>query len=120
MPEIAGFTTMVGDMRRSLEFYRRLGLRVPSSADHQGFVSVAIGSGTHLAFEHRSLESSDQGRLSIGVRCGSPDAVDALYHSLASDGATGLLEPFDAPWGARHCRLLDPDGNTVELFAPLP
>jgi catechol 2,3-dioxygenase-like lactoylglutathione lyase family enzyme len=120
MPEIAGFTTVVDDMRRSLEFYRRLGLDAPSSADQRGFVSVAIGSDTHLAFVHTSMESSDRGRLSIGIRCDAPDEVDALYHSLASNGATGLLEPFDAPWGARHCRLLDPDGNTVELFAPLP
>ena len=28
--------------------------------------------------------------------------------------------PHDAGWGARVCRVLDPDGNTVELYAPWP
>lgn len=120
MPEIAGFTAVIDDMRRSLEFYRRLGLDAPPSADRRGFVSLAIGLDTHVAFALTSEEPSDRGRLSIEVRCDAPDEVDDLYHSLVSTGATGVLEPSDAPWGARHCRLLDPDGNTVELFAPLP
>lgn len=27
--------------------------------------------------------------------------------------------PFDAPWGQRYATVLDPDGNGVDLFAPL-
>jgi hypothetical protein len=35
-------------------------------------------------------------------------------------GFEGDLEPFDAPWDSRHCRILDPDGNAIDLFAPPP
>jgi uncharacterized glyoxalase superfamily protein PhnB len=37
--------------------------------------------------------------------------VAAGYHSE--------LEPFDAFWGQRYATVLDPDGNGVDLFAPL-
>jgi uncharacterized glyoxalase superfamily protein PhnB len=30
-----------------------------------------------------------------------------------------LRSPFDAFWGQRYATVLDPDGNTVDLFAPL-
>jgi hypothetical protein len=29
------------------------------------------------------------------------------------------LNPYDAPWGQRYATVLDPDGNIVDLFAPL-
>lgn len=120
MPHIASFTTVVDDIRRSLDFYRRLGVDVPASSESQGFVSVPIGPDTRLEFKYAAPEPGDRDRLSIGVRCDDPAEVDALYWSLACADATVVLEPVDAPWGARRCRLLDPDGNTVELFAPLP
>ncbi|MFL6036949.1 MAG: glyoxalase, partial [Gaiellaceae bacterium] len=28
-------------------------------------------------------------------------------------------EPFDAFWGQRYATVVDPDGNAVDLFAPL-
>ena len=34
-------------------------------------------------------------------------------------GFTGKTEPFDAFWGQRYATVVDPDGNPVDLFAPL-
>ena len=34
-------------------------------------------------------------------------------------GHRGHLEPFDAFWGQRYATVLDPDGNGVDLYAPL-
>jgi hypothetical protein len=31
----------------------------------------------------------------------------------------GDREPWDAFWGQRYARVEDPDGNVVDLFAPL-
>ena len=36
-----------------------------------------------------------------------------------SAGHRSHLAPFDAFWGQRYATLLDPDGNPVDLFAPL-
>ena len=39
---------------------------------------------------------------------------------LVAAGYHGHLEPWDAFWGQRYATVLDPDGNSVDLFAPLP
>jgi uncharacterized glyoxalase superfamily protein PhnB len=45
--------------------------------------------------------------------------VDALYEELVGSGYEGELKPWDAFWGQRYAVVLDPDGNGVDLFAPL-
>lgn len=49
-----------------------------------------------------------------------PAEVDRAYRELVAAGATGELELFDAAWGQRYAVVRDPDGNGVDLFAPLP
>jgi hypothetical protein len=36
-----------------------------------------------------------------------------------SRGQPELANPYDAPWSQRYVSVLDPDGNMVDLFAPL-
>ena len=48
-----------------------------------------------------------------------PDAVDAAYERLVALGYDGHKAPWDAPWGQRYALVRDPDGNSVDLFAPL-
>ncbi|WP_223848764.1 VOC family protein [Microbacterium hominis] len=50
----------------------------------------------------------------------SPAEVDAVYAALVAAGHDGHVAPFDAFWGQRYATVLDPDGNAVDLFAPLP
>jgi uncharacterized glyoxalase superfamily protein PhnB len=45
--------------------------------------------------------------------------VDRLFQELVTAGGHGDLPPFDAPWGQRYASIHDPDGNAVDLFAPL-
>jgi hypothetical protein len=35
-------------------------------------------------------------------------------------GSHGYKAPWDAVWGQRYAVIHDPDGNSVDLFAPLP
>jgi uncharacterized glyoxalase superfamily protein PhnB len=49
----------------------------------------------------------------------SPAAVDELYAELAADGF-GKTAPWDAFWRQRYATLRDPDGNQIDLYAPLP
>ncbi len=53
-------------------------------------------------------------------RCADPAEVDRTYAELVSAGHRSHREPWDAPWGQRYAIVLDPDGTTVDLFAPLP
>ena len=45
--------------------------------------------------------------------------MDAAYGELTATGYHGELAPFDAFWGQRYAVVHDPDGNGVDLYAPL-
>jgi uncharacterized glyoxalase superfamily protein PhnB len=124
---LAVFELVVGDMARSLAFYRRLGLDIPAGADGEGHVEVDLPGGLKLAFDTReTIRSFDPSwspptgspRTSLAFRCDTPDAVDSLYGELVAAGHEGHREPWDAFWGMRYAVVHDPDGNGVDLFCP--
>jgi catechol 2,3-dioxygenase-like lactoylglutathione lyase family enzyme len=119
---------VAGDMARSLSFYRALGLPVPDGAEGQPHVEVPLGGGMRLMFDTEETVRSFHpdwkavpGAGRIGLAASLPDAaaVDAVYAELTAAGHRGELEPFDAPWGQRYASMQDPDGNSVDLYAPL-
>ncbi|MEU3953543.1 VOC family protein [Streptomyces achromogenes] len=117
------------DLAASLAFYRRLGLEFPEGAEEQPHVEAELPGGLVLALDTeetiRSFHPSRRpptgpGRVSLAFRCGSPAEVDARYDELVAAGHHGELKPWDAFWGQRYATVHDPDGNPVDLFAPLP
>jgi catechol 2,3-dioxygenase-like lactoylglutathione lyase family enzyme len=118
---------VVEDMARSLAFYRRLGLEAPASADTEPHVEIALPGGLRLALDTqetiRSFDpewqpASGGHRMSLGFRCDSPAEVDQVYAELTGQGYEGHKAPWDAFWGQRYAEVVDPDGNTVDFFAP--
>jgi catechol 2,3-dioxygenase-like lactoylglutathione lyase family enzyme len=119
---------IVEDMARSLAFYRRLGFDLPAEADLEGHVESVAG-GIRVAWDTVDvIHSFDPGwqppvggqRIGLAFVCDSPSDVDALYNSLIAEGYESLHQPWDAFWGQRYAVVGDPDGNPVDLFAPLP
>lgn len=119
---------VVADMGRALAFYRRLGLDLPAEADGQPHVEVALPGGLRLAFDAEEMIRSFHpdwrapqggGRMGLAFLVPAPAAVDALHDELVAAGYHSELAPFDAFWGQRYAVVLDPDGNGVDLFAPL-
>ena len=53
------------------------------------------------------------------IRLVAADGASATYARLTGAGYDGRTEPWDAPWGQRYATVLDPDGNSVDLFAAL-
>ena len=47
------------------------------------------------------------------------DDVDAEYARLKPVVADWVMGPTDMPWGNRVALFRDPDGNLVNLFAPI-
>jgi catechol 2,3-dioxygenase-like lactoylglutathione lyase family enzyme len=116
---------VVSDMANSLTFYRALGLAVPDGAESQPHVEVPLGGGMRLLFDTEETVRSflpdwkavpGAGRIGLAVSLPDAGAVDA---ALTAAGHHGELEPFDAPWGQRYASMNDPDGNSVDLYAPL-
>jgi uncharacterized glyoxalase superfamily protein PhnB len=56
--------------------------------------------------------------VALAFLCPDPAGVDARYEELAALGF-GHRAPWDAFWGQRYASVKDPDGNQVDLFAPL-
>ncbi|MBE1490213.1 VOC family protein [Plantactinospora soyae] len=127
-PRLDVFGMVVADMARTLAFYRRLGLEIPAEADTEPHVECTLPGGLRLAWDTvetiRSFDPSythptGPGRTGLAFLCADPAEVDATYAALTEAGYEGHLGPWDAFWGQRYAALLDPDGNGVDLFAPL-
>ena len=56
--------------------------------------------------------------MGLAFRLDTPTDVDRAYEQLVSLGYDGHKEPWDAFWGQRYAIIHDPDGNSVDLFAP--
>jgi len=119
---------VVADMAASLAFYRRLGLDIPDGVESQPHVEVTLPGGLRLAWDTEEVvrsftpgwrPPSGGSRTALAFRCADAAAVDRTYADLVGAGYAGVSEPFDAPWGQRYAVVHDPDGNAVDLFAPL-
>ena len=119
---------VVDDMAASLAFYRRLGLEFPDGADREPHVEASLPGGLRLAldtvetirsFDPAWMPAAGSGRMSLAFLCDSPADVDAMFRALVDAGHESHLEPFDAFWGQRYATVHDPDGNAVDLFAPI-
>jgi catechol 2,3-dioxygenase-like lactoylglutathione lyase family enzyme len=124
----AAIELVVSDMATSLAFYRLLGLDIPPEADAAPHVDADLG-GLRIMWDLEStITSFDPGwtrpggghRVGLAFSCASPAEVDAAYAELTTAGYEGHLPPWDAFWGMRYAVVHDPDGVTVDLFAPLP
>jgi uncharacterized glyoxalase superfamily protein PhnB len=124
--DMVGIT--VADMAKSLAFYRLLGLDIPESADSEPHVDITLPNGTRMAWDTvATIQSFDSSwsaptgspRVSLAFACGSVAEVDSTYASLVVAGYEGHKEPWDAFWGQRYALVHDPDGNGIDLFAPL-
>jgi catechol 2,3-dioxygenase-like lactoylglutathione lyase family enzyme len=119
---------VVEDMATSLAFYCQLGLDVPPDSDDQPHVEATLPGGLRLAWDAvETVRSFDPDyevptgspRIGLAFLCESPADVDATYEKLTAAGHAGHKAPWDAPWGQRYALVRDPDGNSVDLFAPL-
>ncbi len=120
---------VVSDMEATLEFYRRLGLAIPNDAGSEGHVTVDLPGGARIQLDTEEIMQSFSDwtppptggghRVALAFECDSPSDVDAVFAQLVESGAPSHLEPMDAFWGQRYATVLDPNGNPVDLFAPL-
>ncbi|WP_420628853.1 VOC family protein [Candidatus Leptofilum sp.] len=116
---------VVKDIVASLNFYRLLGLEIPTEAGSEGHVEVTLPGGLRLAWDTLDviLSFNDEWETPVGHRmgmaflCDSPAEVDKLYEDVVAAGYESHKPPWDAFWGQRYAQVKDPDGNIVDLFA---
>jgi uncharacterized glyoxalase superfamily protein PhnB len=130
MPRFDVVGVIVSDLHRAVDFYRRLGLEFPAELDPMGHghVETSLPGGLRFTLDtEESIRSFDPTwsppsgghRVALAFQCDSPEDVDRVYQELTEAGAASYKAPWDAFWGQRYAQVRDPDGNVVDLFAPL-
>jgi len=116
----------VADMGKTLAFYRRLGLSFPAGAEEQPHAEAELPGGLRLLIDtHDTIRSFDPDFTphpggSLAFACADPAEVDRVHAELVAAGHPSHKDPWDAPWGQRYAIVLDPDGTSIDLYAPLP
>lgn len=125
-PDMVGM--VVRDMEATLRFYRLLDLAIPDGVAGESFVEVITPNGYRISWNTLEMikgidpdfvENSVGQRISLAFKCDSPAEVDAAHERIVAAGYTSHKAPWDAFWGQRYATVVDPDGNTVDLFAAL-
>ena len=118
---------VVHNMEAALRFYRLLGLEIPAGAETEDHVEFITANGYRLAWDTVAViksfnpdwvEPVGHG-MGLAFKCSSSIEVDERYRDLVAAGYAGSKAPWDAFWGQRYAQIQDPDGNLVDLFAPL-
>jgi catechol 2,3-dioxygenase-like lactoylglutathione lyase family enzyme len=129
MPTFSAIGLVVSDMPRAVRLYRALGLDLPEGSEDAPHAEAALPGGLRLLLDTedtiRSFDPSwtaptGSTRAGLAFECADPADVDRTFATLVEAGFGAHLEPWDAFWGQRYASVQDPDGNTVDLFAPLP
>ena len=115
------------DIPESCRFYRTLGIDVPEPAQGDDHFEVTLPNGLRLMWDTEELirqldpewKRPEGHGMALAFECKDAAVVNETYARLTGAGFSGKKEPYDAFWGQRYANLADPDGNVVDLFAPL-
>ncbi|MCW5944010.1 MAG: VOC family protein [Fimbriimonadaceae bacterium] len=126
-PKLDMIGLVVENVPRSVAFYRALGVEVPDFEPGSPYVETTLPNGLRVSWNTVAMTAEIDGhwvepvgyRMGLAFRCASPAEVDANHDRLTSLGYRSVKAPWDAFWGQRYAQIADPDGNQVDLFAPL-
>ena len=124
-PSLDMLGIVTSDMGESIRFYRLLGLEV--TEDGGPYCETKLPNGLRISWNKVEMvreiypgwEEPRGHRLGMAFLCESPGEVDAVHDKIVEAGFKSLKSPWDAFWGQRYALIEDPDGNIVDLFAPL-
>src|SRR5580658_4678300 len=122
-PQLNQVNIIAGDLRRSSDFYGRLGVSLSTppaepgglyhlSGETEGGMAVDFDTAAFARFWSKGWAGREDlvGRVVLGFGLATREAVDAKYGELTNAGYSGLAAPYDAFWGARYAIVDDPNG----------
>ena len=126
-PRLDALGIIVNDMGAAMRFYSLLGLAFPANVEGEDHVEATAPGGLRVMLDSVALmkqlnpawEPPTGHRMGLAFHCGDAAGVDAAHAAVVAAGHASVKAPWDAFWGQRYAQVSDPDGNTVDLFAPL-
>lgn len=122
--EIYMVGVITADMRKAVEFYRRLGVDVPADSENQVHVEVAMGQMTFFLttqavnkrWDPMNTQPAQGGyRMILEFYLQTREALDAKYAEMMGYGYQSHVAPYVTPFNMYFAMIDDPDGNTVLL-----
>ncbi len=111
-PRLNQVTVTGKDYGKSVQFYRRLGLRQIVESPDNGYARFETWGGATLSVQI-DAEEEIAPTTAIYLEC---DDLDAYVEQLARNGLPFEHGPRNQPWMWREARLRDPSGNIVFLY----
>jgi hydroxymethylpyrimidine/phosphomethylpyrimidine kinase len=111
-PRLNQVTVTGTDYARSVEFYRRLGLKQIVGSPDNGYARFETAGGATLSVQI-DPEEEINATTAIYLEC---DDLDQRVEQLARSGFIFEHGPRNQPWMWREARLRDPDGNIIFLY----
>ncbi len=111
-PRLNQVTVTGTDYGRSVEFYRRLGLKQIVDSPGNGYARFETAGGATLSVQI-DPEETINATTAIYLEC---DDLDQRVEQLARSGFIFEHGPRNQPWMWREARLRDPDGNIIFLY----
>lgn len=110
---ISAITFSVQDMKRSVQFYNRLGFQVIHGGSQAPFTTLTVSGAIVNLIHQPQTPIHWWGRVIFRV-----EDADACYRLLIGQGIDPHDVPQDATWGERYFHVSDPDGHELS-FAQL-
>lgn len=115
------------DLNKSVTFYQMLGLKFEACEKDAQHIEAVTPSGLRVMLDSEELMKKlkphwvkpEGQRMTLAFSCETPANVDGLFAKMEAAGFKSETKPWDAFWGQRYATVIDPDGNAVDLFAPL-
>ena len=111
-PRLNQVTVTGAKYGRSVDFYRRLGLKQIVDSPETGYARFETAGGATLSVQI-DPEEKIAATTAIYLEC---DDLDARVEQLARAGIAFEHGPRNQPWLWREARLRDPDGNIIFLY----
>ncbi len=111
-PRLNQVTVTGTNYERSVDFYRRLGLRQIVDSPDTGYARFETGGGVTFSVQI-DPEERIVATTAIYLEC---DDLDERVEQLARSGIAFEHGPRNQPWMWREARLRDPDGNIIFFY----
>jgi hydroxymethylpyrimidine/phosphomethylpyrimidine kinase len=111
-PRLNQVTVTGTDYQRSVDFYRKLGLRQIVASPDTGYARFETAGGVTLSVQI-DPEEKILATTAIYLEC---DDLDSRVEQLARSGVAFEHGPRNQPWMWREARLRDPDGNIIFFY----